>query len=174
MVKKSVVIAIIKLAISKCYGKVRMLFFPRDNSLVSAGKSHSSGVRGLVLRCLLFNPEGSCSNRCVYAYFLKHSEAEGFHFFGTVRLPPFRVCDFSKIFRCPQRPLQFMLIFCNRTNVKKFPKGSFFQIFWHYDSLKFSFFVFFRNLFKVSKRSFNFFDILQNLRRSSLLQFSAL
>ena len=37
-------------------------FFPRDNSLVSSRKSHSSGVLGLVVRCLLFNPEGSCSN----------------------------------------------------------------------------------------------------------------
>ena len=37
-------------------------FFPRDNSLVSARKSHSSGVRGLAVRFLLFNPEGSCSN----------------------------------------------------------------------------------------------------------------
>ena len=51
----------ITLAISKCYGKVRVLF-PRDNSFVSARKSHSSGVRGLVVRCLLFSPEGSCSN----------------------------------------------------------------------------------------------------------------
>ena len=29
------------LAISKCYGKVRVLFFPRDNFLVSDRKSHS-------------------------------------------------------------------------------------------------------------------------------------
>ena len=50
------------LAISKCYGKVWVLFFPRDNSLVSAHKSLSSGVRGLVVRCLLFKPEGLCSN----------------------------------------------------------------------------------------------------------------
>ena len=45
-------------------------FFPRDNSLVSAGKSHSSGARGLVVRRLLFNPEGSGSNPCVCANFL--------------------------------------------------------------------------------------------------------
>ena len=51
----------ITLAISKCYGKVRVLFF-RATTLVSARKSHSSGVRGLVVRCLLFNPEVSCSN----------------------------------------------------------------------------------------------------------------
>ena len=32
-------------------------FFPGDNSLVSRGKSHSSRVRRLVVRCLLFNPK---------------------------------------------------------------------------------------------------------------------
>ena len=58
-------------AISKCYGKVRVLFSPGDNSLFSARKSHSSGVRGLVVRYLLFNPEGSCSNPFVCANFLK-------------------------------------------------------------------------------------------------------
>ena len=60
------------LAISKCYGKVRVLSFPRDNSLVSARKSHSSGVRGLVVRCLPFNPEGSGSNPCVCANFFSN------------------------------------------------------------------------------------------------------
>ena len=30
-------------------------FFPRDNSLISRGNSHVSRVRGLVVRCLLFN-----------------------------------------------------------------------------------------------------------------------
>ena len=58
----------ITLAISKCYGKVRVLFF-RSTTLVSARKSHSSGVRGLVVRCLLFNPEGSCLNPWVCANF---------------------------------------------------------------------------------------------------------
>ena len=64
-------------------------FFPGENSLVSARKSHSSGVRGLVVRCLFFNTEGSCSNPCVFAnFFNKYSDA-GFHFFDTMRLPPF-------------------------------------------------------------------------------------
>ena len=62
---------IITLAISKCYGKVRVLFFPRDNSLISRGNSHVSRVRGLVVRCLLFNPEVSCSNPWVCANFLQ-------------------------------------------------------------------------------------------------------
>ena len=65
-------------------------FFPRDNSLVSARKSHSSGVRGLVVRCLPFNPEGSGSNPCVCAnFFYKYSEAECFLFFSALRLHPF-------------------------------------------------------------------------------------
>ena len=57
------------LATSKCYGKVRVLFSGRQLSAVSARKSHSSGARGLVVRCLLFNPEGSCSNPCICANF---------------------------------------------------------------------------------------------------------
>ena len=54
-------------------------FFPRDNSLISRGKSHISRVRALVVRCLclLFNPEIPCSNPWVCAYFFKYSEAEG-------------------------------------------------------------------------------------------------
>ena len=104
--------AIITLAISKCYGKVRVLFFPRDNSLISRGNSHVSRVRGLVVRCLLFNPEVSCSNPWVCAnFFYKYSEAEGsdffrhyetfqlFETFGFVRL------FFPKFFKCPQRVL---------------------------------------------------------------------
>ena len=62
---------IITLSMSKCYGKMQVLFLPGDNSLVSARKSHSSGARGLVARCLLFNPEGSCSNPCVCVNFLQ-------------------------------------------------------------------------------------------------------
>ena len=45
-------------------------FFLRDNSFISRGKSHISRVRGLVVRCLLFNPEVSCSDPWVCAYFL--------------------------------------------------------------------------------------------------------
>ena len=84
---KPYTIVLITLAIIKCYGKVRVLFFPRDNSLISRGNSHVSRVRGLVVRCLLFNPEVSCSNPWVCAnFFYKYSEAEGSDFFGTMRL----------------------------------------------------------------------------------------
>ena len=62
---------IFTLAISKCYGKVRALFFPGDNFLVSRVKLHSSRVRSLVVRCLLFNPEVSFSNPCICANFLQ-------------------------------------------------------------------------------------------------------
>ena len=53
---------LITLAIDKQVLWERAGAFFRVTTLVSARKSHSSGVRGLVLRCLLFNPEGSCSN----------------------------------------------------------------------------------------------------------------
>ena len=83
---KLCLVGIITLAISKCYGKVRvLLFFPRDNSVISAGKSHSSGVRGLVVRCLLLNPEVSCSNRCVCLPFHVRYD-ETLPIFGSVKL----------------------------------------------------------------------------------------
>ena len=78
---------LITLAISKCYGKVRVLFFPRDNSLISRGNSHVSRVRGLVVRCLLFNPEVSCSNPWVCAnFFTSIPKQKVLTFFGTMRL----------------------------------------------------------------------------------------
>ena len=77
----------ITLAISKCYGKVRVLFFPRDNSLISRGNSHVSRVRGLVVRCLLFSPEVSCSNPWVCAnFFTSIPKQKVLPFFGTMRL----------------------------------------------------------------------------------------
>ena len=86
------------LAISKCYGKVRVLFFPRDNSLISRGNSHVSRVRGLVVRCLLFNPEVSCSNPWVCAnFFTSIPKQKVLTFFGTMRLFGF-VRLFSEIF----------------------------------------------------------------------------
>ena len=85
--KKLIVLALITLAISKCYGKVRVLFFPRDNSLISRGNSHVSRVRGLVVRCLLFNPEFSCSNPWVCAnFFTSIPKQKVLTFFGTMRL----------------------------------------------------------------------------------------
>ena len=75
----------ITLAISKCYGKVRVLFFPRDNSLVSDRKSHNSDYFGLVVRCLLFNPEGPGSNPCLCAnFFLQNFQSRRFSLFSTI------------------------------------------------------------------------------------------
>ena len=79
---------LITLAISKCYGKVRVLFF-RATTLVSRGKSHYSRVRGLVVRCLLFNPEVSCSNRCVCANFFTSIPKQ----VSGTETPPIRLCD---------------------------------------------------------------------------------
>ena len=140
---------VITLAISKCYGKVRVLFFPRDNSLISRGNSQVSRVRGLVVRCLLFNPEVSCSNPWVCAnFFYKYSEAEGSDFFRHYET--FRLCEtfFSKFFKCPQRVLlSIFLIFCKRTNVKKSQR------------VPFSHFSALCDLAETSKKSENFFSI---------------
>ena len=104
---------IFTLAISKCYGKMWVLFFQRDNSLVSARKSHSSGVRGLVVRCLLFNPAGSCSNPRVCANFLQVFRSRRFSLFRHYETPPFFgfVRLFSKNFQCPQRVLPSICYF---------------------------------------------------------------
>ena len=62
-------------------------FFPRDNSLISRGNSHVSRVRGLVVRCLPFNPEVSCSNPWVCAnFFTSIPKQKVLTFFGTMRL----------------------------------------------------------------------------------------
>ena len=86
-------------------------FFPGDNSLVSSGKSHSSRVRGLVVRCLLFNPEVSCSNPCVCAnFFTSIPKQKVLTFFGTMR-PPFFGFEtfFRKFFNVPKvSSLQFV------------------------------------------------------------------
>ena len=123
-------IEIITLAISKCFGKVRV-FFPRDNPLVSDRKSHNSDFFGLAVRCLLFNPEGPGSNPCLCANFLnKIFEAEDSHFFRQYETPPppFRLFEtyFRKFFfMSPTGPPFIFLLFCNRTNVKKFKRVSF-------------------------------------------------
>ena len=104
------------LAISKCYGKVRVLFFPRDNSLISRGNSHVSRVRGLVVRCLPFNPEVSCSNPWVCAnFFTSIPKQKVLTFFGTMRL-----FGFVRLF------FGFVTFFRNFLNV---PKESSFQFF---------------------------------------------
>ena len=82
-------------------------------------------------------------NRCVCAIFFKHSEAEGFTFFGTMKLPPFRLCEtFFKVFLMFSKgpPFNF-LIFCNSTNAKKH-KVSLFSDISALRLLKFHFFVF--------------------------------
>ena len=67
--------------------EVRVVFFPRDNSLISRGNSHVSRVRGLVVRCLPFNPEVSCSNPWECAnFFTSIPKQKILTFFGTMRL----------------------------------------------------------------------------------------
>ena len=80
-------------------------FFPRDNSLISRGNSHVSRVRGLVVRCLLFNPEVSCSNPWVCAnFFTSIPKQKVLTFFGTMRLFGF-VRLFFEIFQMsPKSP----------------------------------------------------------------------
>ena len=163
---------LITLAISKCYGKVRVLFFPRDNFLISRGNSHVSRVRGLVVRCLLFNPEVSCSNAWVCANFFNNfSEAESSHIFRHYEI--FRLYEtfFSKFFKCPQKVLSFFLIFCNKTNVKKSQKVPLFSEFsalW--DCSKFSF-LFCSKIFKRLLIFCFFFSKIFNVYRGSTLLF---
>ena len=148
----------ITLAISKCYGKVRVLFFPRDNSLISRGNSHVSRVRGLVVRCLLFNQEVSCSNPWVCANFLtsipKH---KFFTFFGTMRLFGFVRLFFEFFQMFPKSPPFNFLIFCNRKNVKKSQRVPLFQNFRHYETVQNSHFCFFSKVFLRLPSHFLFF-----------------
>ena len=98
----SVHMIFITLAISKCYGKVRVLFF-RATTLISRGNSHVSRVRGLVVRCLLFNPEVSCSNPWVCANFLTSiPKQKVLTFFGTMRLFGFVRLFFRNFLNVPK------------------------------------------------------------------------
>ena len=147
-------------------------------TLISCGNSHVPRVRGLVVRCLLFNPEVSCSNPWVCAnFFYKYSEAEGSDFFRHYET--FRLCEtffgfvrlFFKFFlRCPQRVLLSIFLFCKRTNVKESQRVPFFRIFGTMRLFKILFFFkkffrlpyFFQKFFNVPRASsFQFFDILQ-------------
>ena len=118
-------------------GKCGCFFFPRDNSLISRGNSHVSRVRGLVVRCLLFNPEVSCSNPWVCAnFFTSIPKQKVLTFFGTMRLFGFVrlffgfVRFFSNFFQMPPKSPPFnFLIFYKRTNVKKSQRVPFFRIF---------------------------------------------
>ena len=129
-------------------------FFFRSTTLVSRGKSHSSRVCGVVVRCLLFNPEVSCSNLCVCANFL-------------TSIPNFKYSPFLALWDSPFSTLldfffenffsvlpSICFIFCNRTNARKSQRVPFFRFFGTM-RLKFShFFVFFfENFSKDSKRS---------------------
>ena len=128
-------------------GKCRSFFFPRDNSLISRGNSHVSRVRGLVVRCLLFNPEVSCSNPWVCAnFFYKFSEAESSHIFRHYEI--FRLYEtfFRNFLNVPKKSFRFFLIFCNKTNVKKSQKVPlFFRIFGTMRLFKILIFVLFEN-----------------------------
>ena len=94
-------------------GKCGCFFSAR---LISRGKSHISRVRGLVVRCLLFNPEVSCSQKVLT-------------FFGTMRLFGF-VRFFSIFFKCLQKVHRSLcLISCNRMNVEKSQTVPFFRFF---------------------------------------------
>ena len=100
--------------------KCGCFFFRATTLSFHAASRHISRGRGLVVRCLLFNPEVSCSNPWVCAYFFtSFPKQKVLTFFGTIRLFGF-VRLFSKFFKCPQRVfLSFFLKFCNRMDVKK-------------------------------------------------------
>ena len=79
-------------------------FFPRDNSFQPAS-SHSSGVLGLVVRYLLFNPDVPCWNRCVCAnFFTRIPKGLPIQFFRHYETSPFFGFEtiFSKIFYRPR------------------------------------------------------------------------
>ena len=105
-------------------------FFFRATTLVSDRKSHNSDFFGLAVRCLLFNPEGPGSNPCLCAnFFNKIFEAEDSHFFRQYETPlplfSFLRLIFENFLMSPKGPPFIFLIFCNRTNVKKFKRVSF-------------------------------------------------
>ena len=114
-----------------CYTQINKL----SSFFLSARNSHISRVRGLVVRCLFLNPEGSCSNR---AYALI--------FFTSIPKQK------DSTFMSPKAPLQFFDIL--QQNDLKIPKGHFFQIFRLCETVQNS--HFFRNFCKVSKGSENF------------------
>ena len=123
-------------------------FFPRDNSLISRGNSHVSRVRGLVVRCLLFNPEVSCSNPWVCAnFFTSIPKQMVLTFFGNMRLFGFVRLFFGFVrlffrnfFNVPKKSFQFFDIL-QENECSKIPKGPFFQNFRHYETVQnFNFF----------------------------------
>ena len=158
-------------------------FFPRDNSLVSDRKSHNSDFFGLAVRCLLFNPEGPGSNPCLCANFLtKFSKQKILTFFDNMR-PPLPLFGFLRLIfenflMSPKGPPFIFLIFCNRTNVKKFKRVSSFRFFGTTKLLKIR--IFFENFSKSPNGPPSIFlkyrkrmDV-QKSQRTPLSQFSAL
>ena len=143
-----------------------MLFFPRDNSLISRGNSHVSRVRGLVVRCLLFNPKVSCSNPWVRAnFFTSIPKQKVLTFFGIMRLFGFvrRFFGFVRLFfrnfsNVPKESsFHFFLIFCKRTNVKRSQRVPFFRIF---GTMRlFKILIFFQNFFRLLYFFQKFFNV---------------
>ena len=149
-----------------------MLFF-RATTLISRGKSHISPVRGLVVRCLLFNSEVSCSNPWVCAcLFTSIPKQTVLTFFGTMRLFGFVRLFFRNFFNVPKESsFQFFFRYFATERMVKIPKGPFFQNFRHHETaIKISHFLsFFRKFFiKDSKDSpFNFLKFCNSVRKSN-------
>ena len=168
---------------SKCYGKVRVLFFPRDNSLVSDRKSHNSDFFGLAVRCLLFNPEGPGSNPCLCANFFNEIfEAED-SLFSTIWDSPSPLLGFLRLIfenflMSPKGPPFIFWYFATERTLKN-SKGSLLSDFFrHYETVKNS--HFFRKFFEVSNSPPSIFlnyrkrmDVKKS-QRNPFSQFSAL
>ena len=134
-------------------------FFPRDNSLVSVRKSHSSGVRGLVVRCLVFNPEGSCSNPWVCANFFTSIPKQKVLTFSALwdsSLFSALWFFFENFLMSSKGPPFNSFRYFSTERMLRNPKGSFsdFSALW---DLKIFIFHFFRKFFKDSKGSSSFF-----------------
>ena len=154
------------LAISKCYGKVRVLFF-RATTLVSACKSHSSGVRDLVVRCLPPNPECSGSNPCVCAMFFTNIPKQKVPTFSALwDSPLFRLCEtfFESFLMFPKDSPFIFFDILQQNKCLRILKGPFFHIFRHYETVKNSQFLFSKSFQSLKGSHSIFFEILQQNR----------
>ena len=133
-------------------------FFPRDNSLISDRKSHNSDFFGLAVRCL-------CAN-----FFTSFSKQKFLFFFDNMRLPPFGFLRliFENFLMSPKGPPFIFLIFCNRTNVKKFQRVSSFRFFGTMRLLKIR--IFFEN-FSIKTHSVVYMRLFQFFFHRSPLNF---
>ena len=141
-------------------GKCGCFFSARQLSF----QSHSSGVRGLVVRCLPFNPEGSGSNPCVCANFFKQIlRSRRFSLFRHYEIPPFFgfVRLFFKSFlMSPKDPSFNFFDIWQQSKCWKILKGPFFQIFRHYETaIKVSHFS--KVFSRFHRVPLQFFEILQ-------------